>query len=549
MIYNPLKGILLSFSLVLCISTAVSSAIINGVILDSELQTPVKNVTVVLENVTVTSNEAGEFALDTDKVSTLVSGSKNASSIAVLYRGVNKEVSIQFPSIDHEYRYEVRDVKGRSLLKGSSYQSSKVVVPLHTFADGMLVLTISGNGTKEHFWICTTDRGTYTLNATQNRNSEKSKTRVGSSTYHSEREAVTLVFQKLGYDTLVQAFDILSDTLKITMDRFVFCGNDVAEEDEVCDGDERPCNIANPLEYAMGETPCKANCSGYDESDCVPHPDVDVSGNSNGKYHKEALSITSKAHYNILRQLQVGMIEGNFHDIIDSVYDAGGANGLAFNHITGSGPNSIILHYEGKNRVLQDGDVLLVDIGAKYNGYCADITRTYPVNGTFTDRQREIYQLVLDAKNAAAVEMSPGVHSLNQMTTFVKNFFKASPLRAKDQYGNERTMDYFFKHGLCHYIGKQVHGQDLPFNNSEPVKVGRLFTIEPGLYIESEGFGVRLEDTYIMTSRGAETITPYLPIEADHIEALMEARELNRTPGSYKKEYEEVKTRSTHMNF
>lgn len=539
----------LSLIFLLMCSTFANGELLTGLILDSELQIPVKNVTVTLENIEVTTDEQGEFTIDMDQVATMGVQGLSTKVVSVYHRGSQKELQVSFPTDSRDNAIEIRNIKGVSLFKEKYNSVSSVTVPLKQYADGMYVLTVHSAEAVEHYWIAHTSRNSASLGETLVRAKVKSEVSSQKRAANSNDETLHFVCVKPGYDTLMQDITDFSETVVFRMDRFEYCGNDVTEGDEQCDGDDAPCNVIAPLQYALGESSCNTLCEGYIEDDCVPHPNTNVSGNSNGEDHKTALDMTSMAQFNILQAVQVGMIEGNFHDIIDSVFDANGANGLAFNHITGSGPNSIILHYEGKNRVLEDGDVLLVDIGAKYNGYCADITRTYPVNGSFSDRQREVYQLVLDAKEAAAAEMVPGVHSLNQMTTFVKDFFRASPLRAKDKYGREQTMDKFFVHGLCHYVGKNVHGQDLPFNNSEPVQPGRIFTIEPGLYIESEGFGIRLEDTYIMSSTGAENIMPNLPIDADHIEAIMAARKLTRSSDSYRKQYEPVKSRSNHMDF
>lgn len=526
----------------------VCAELVSGVILDSELLTPVKNVSVRLENVEVTSDELGEFTIDMDQVSSVILENNSVKTTCVQHSGAQKEVRISFASNTEHHSVELRSVKGVSLFQQDHKGSATMILSLQGYAEGRYLLTLKEEGNIQHFWVTHSSRSNSHFGNLLQSTVKKSE-RGGVSRTNFQDKSFRFICVKDGYDTLLQDVADISQPLAFRMDRFEFCGNDVTEGDEQCDGNDLPCNVLNPLEYALGESSCNTFCEGYIEDECVPHPLIDVSGNSNGTNHKTALDMTSMAQFNILQQLQVGMIEGNFHDIIDSVFGANGASGVAFNHITGSGPNSTILHYEGKNRVLEDGDLLLVDIGAKYKGYCADITRTYPVNGSFSERQRQIYQLVLDAKDAAAAEMVPGQHSLNQMTTFVKNFFRASPLRAKDNYGRERTMDYFFTHGLCHYVGKDVHGADLPYNNSEPVKPGRIFTIEPGLYIESEGFGIRLEDTYIMSSRGAEIIMPNVAIEVEHIEAIMAARKLNGSINGYPKEYEPVKTRSTHMEF
>lgn len=544
------KNYLLNFFLLLLLAFSFSNAeIITGTVYDSELDIPVKNVKVVLKNVQVLSNDSGEFRINTDEVSVFAKNINLNSKTKISFNSASQSVNIIFPQKKVLNTLEIRNIKGKSLFKIANNKLSNVSIPLREFAHGMYVLTIKDDFKINHYWINNTVNGNSIIKETTDKNDNKITNQNRNRDAANRADIYNITFSKPGYDTLSKDFDDISNSLVVKMDRFEFCGNDVAEGDEVCDGDEFPCNVLNPLDYAIGNSFCNNICSGYNEDDCVPHPDIDVSGNFNGENHKNALDITSLAHYNILQQIQVGMIEGNFHDIIDSVYNTHGASGVAFNHITGSGPNSIILHYEGKNRTLQDGDVLLVDIGAKYNGYCADVTRTYPVNGHYSDRQKEVYQLVLDAKNAAANEMVANNHSLNQMTTFVKNFFRASPLRAKDKYGTERTMDYFFVHGLCHYVGKDVHGSDLGFSNSDPVRPGRIFTIEPGLYIESEGFGIRLEDTYIMTNSGAENIMPNIAIEVEHVEAIMAARKLDRSAQSYKHDYEETKSISTHMNF
>ncbi len=543
------ERVLHSILFILSLLTYVSGDLITGIILDSELDIPVKNVLVVLENVNVISNEAGEFTINTDEVSILNNGANYNHKTTISFLGSSQKLDIKFPNEKVLNSLIIRDIKGAILFSLKDNKSSHLSIPFKSYAQGMYVLTIKEQGRAKHFWLNNMKGSNYTVREASKNNTNISSGSSNRNTRNKFSDSYSLTFSKAGYDSLIQDFSDITNSLEIKMDRFEYCGNDVKEGDEACDGDEFPCNVLNPLDYALGESLCDDICAGYNSDDCVPHPITDVSGNNNGENHKKALDITSLAHFNILQQLRVGMIEGNFHDIIDSVYDEHGASGVAFNHITGSGPNSIILHYEGTGRTLEDGDVLLVDIGAKYNGYCADITRTYPANGKFSDRQREIYQLVLDAKNAAAEEMEANVHSLNQMSTFVNNFFKASPLRAKDSYGNDKTMDYFFKHGLSHYVGTHVHGTDLGFSNSEPVKPGRIFTIEPGLYIESEGFGIRLEDTYIMTDKGAENIMPNIAIEVDHIEAIMEARDLNRSVDSYKKDYVDRKSRSTHMEF
>jgi Xaa-Pro aminopeptidase len=142
------------------------------------------------------------------------------------------------------------------------------------------------------------------------------------------------------------------------------------------------------------------------------------------------------------------------------------------------------------------------------------------VSGKFTPRQRAIYQLVLDAQKAVEKEMKPGVTKLGDMTRFTAAFFRKSPLRAKDEKGQERTMDAFFVHGLGHYLGMDVHDVG---GMSEPVQVGEVFTIEPGLYIKSESIGVRIEDDYVMTENGPEKLSAAIVSDPDEVERAIAA--------------------------
>jgi Xaa-Pro aminopeptidase len=230
---------------------------------------------------------------------------------------------------------------------------------------------------------------------------------------------------------------------------------------------------------------------------------------------RKAIAITGDAQAEVLRTIRPGIPEYVLEGKILGAFTGGGALRAGFPSIVGSGPNSTIPHYFENSRILEDGDLVVVDIGAEYKYYTADITRTYPANGKFTSRQREIYQLVLDAQKAVQDEMKPGETRLMAMTQFTKDYLRKSPLRAKDEDGNEHTMDYFFIHGLGHYLGMDVHDVG---SYAEPVKVGEVFTIEPGIYIKSENLGVRIEDDYLMTEFGPEKISKDIPSDPDEIE-------------------------------
>jgi len=233
---------------------------------------------------------------------------------------------------------------------------------------------------------------------------------------------------------------------------------------------------------------------------------------------REAARITAAAQAAVFQATRPGVFEQEIKAAIDAAYAREGSGPPAFAHITASGPNALELHYAGDARQLAAGDLLLVDIGATSNQHCADVTRTYPVSGRFTDRQRAIYQLVLDAQALAVTRARVGVESLASIGTAVRDFFRSSPLRAKNAAGVESTMDTFFVHSLSHYVGRQVHGEDTGWNPSQPIQPGQVFVFEPGLYIASEGIGIRIEDTFLATAAGLECLSCASPKSPSELE-------------------------------
>ena len=233
---------------------------------------------------------------------------------------------------------------------------------------------------------------------------------------------------------------------------------------------------------------------------------------------REAARITAAAQVAVLQATRPGVYERDIKAIIDAAYALEGGGPAAFAHITASGPNALQLHYAGDARQLVDGDLLLVDIGATSNQHCADVTRTYPVSGRFTERQRAIYQLVLDAQALAQARTRVGADSLASIGTAVRDFFRSSPLRAKNAAGVESTMDAFFIHSLSHYVGRTVHGADTGWDPSQPIQPDQVFVFEPGLYIASEGIGIRIEDTFLATRAGLECLSCASPKGTSEIE-------------------------------
>jgi Xaa-Pro aminopeptidase len=185
---------------------------------------------------------------------------------------------------------------------------------------------------------------------------------------------------------------------------------------------------------------------------------------------------------------------------------------VGFPSIVGSGFYSTVLHYNENRKRIDAGDTIVVDIGAEYSYYTADITRTYPATGKFTERQRAIYQLVLDAQRAAERAYKPGA-TIGDLQQAARDMMRRSSLR--DRQGN--TLDRYFIHGLGHWLGMDVHD----VGSYGPLPVGSVFTIEPGIYIPEEKLGVRIEDDYLVTETGLVKMSAKIPCEIDDIERLM----------------------------
>jgi len=190
--------------------------------------------------------------------------------------------------------------------------------------------------------------------------------------------------------------------------------------------------------------------------------------------------------------------------------------------IVGSGPNSTTLHYSENSRTMKSGDLVVIDEAGEYSMYASDITRTMPVNGHFTPRQREIYDIVLGAQRAAAAAFVAGQSKINDpehkltdsLDTIAFNYINA---HGKDLHG--QPLGQYTVHGIGHLVGIDVHD---PWDYSKPLEKGMVFTIEPGIYLPEEGFGVRIEDVYYVDSQGKLVdLIEKLPHEASEIESLM----------------------------
>ncbi len=231
---------------------------------------------------------------------------------------------------------------------------------------------------------------------------------------------------------------------------------------------------------------------------------------------RAAIHATIEAHRAVARKIAPGVYEYEVEAVIQEAFRRHGSERDAFPSIVGSGPNSCILHYSANRRRMSAGELVVVDIGAEYSYYAADITRTYPVSGKFSPRQRELYLAVLNAQKAAERAAKPGI-TMRELDRIAREALRNSPLRAKDTDGKEYTLDHFFTHGLGHALGMDVHDPE----TGQPLQPGAVFTIEPGVYIPTENIGIRIEDDYLMTERGALKLTATLPSDPNAIERMM----------------------------
>lgn len=208
-----------------------------------------------------------------------------------------------------------------------------------------------------------------------------------------------------------------------------------------------------------------------------------------------------------------GLGEVDVQEVIEAEFRAGGAPRTSFPSIVASGSNALELHYNDNVSTLTDGELLLTDVGAEYAGYAGDVTRTYPISGRFTDRQRELYDLVLSTQEAAIDSVRPGV-TIEDLNRIAREYMVA---HSGDLCGEE-TCDTYFIHGLSHHLGLDVHDPGLP---NLPLASGMVLTVEPGIYLPDEGIGIRIEDDVLVTPEGHEVLSTAAPKSVSAVEAAM----------------------------
>jgi Xaa-Pro aminopeptidase len=206
-----------------------------------------------------------------------------------------------------------------------------------------------------------------------------------------------------------------------------------------------------------------------------------------------------------MRSTRPGVGEWELEGLMSWFHLKEGAAGPGYMAIVGSGANSLVLHYGNNNRRAQDGEVVLVDYAPELDHSVCDITRTWPVNGKFTPRQAELYDVVLAAQAAGIAAVKPG-RTLGDIEAACSKVIA------------ERGFEKFVRHGACHFVGLEVHDVG---NQRKPLAVGACFTIEPGLYEPETGIGIRIEDVVIVTEAGCDVVSAAVPKERAEIEALI----------------------------
>jgi len=232
---------------------------------------------------------------------------------------------------------------------------------------------------------------------------------------------------------------------------------------------------------------------------------------------KKAIDLSVDSHLAAMKMMRPGLYEYQVAAKMVEVHASGGSEAEGYAPIVGSGPNSTALHYDKLARKIEDGDIVVLDVGAQYSGYSADITRTLPANGKFTPRQREIYDIVLGAQNAAMAALKPGMTLCKSGDKSVyKISFEYINSHGQDLHG--KKLGQYYIHGLGHHIGLDVHD---PGEYCKPLQPGMVVTMEPGIYIPEENLGVRIEDDVLITDSGYELLSKRLPRDPAEIEKIM----------------------------
>jgi len=241
-----------------------------------------------------------------------------------------------------------------------------------------------------------------------------------------------------------------------------------------------------------------------------------------------ACNITERAFRRVLKFVKPGVKEYEIEAEFIHEFLRNGSRGFAYEPIIASGADSCVLHYIENSKACQKGEVLLLDVGAEYGNYNADMTRTIPVSGKFAKRQKDVYNAVLRIKRAAMKLLKPGalyydyhkeVQTITERELINLKLIDKTDLK-KQNPAKPLFMKYFM-HGTGHHLGLDVHDTG---NMFAKMQAGMVWTVEPGIYIKEEGFGIRLENNVVIEKNGVKDLMKNIPVEAEEIEALMNAK-------------------------
>ena len=221
---------------------------------------------------------------------------------------------------------------------------------------------------------------------------------------------------------------------------------------------------------------------------------------------QKAIDVTGKGIVAAMKSVEPGMLEFQLQSVVEHAYEMEGAQFLGFSTILAWGPNATVLHYGQNNQAIQETGLILIDTGAAWQHYSADVTRTIPVSGTFSPRERELYELVLKASDAAIQKVQVGADYYNDVHMTAKGILDDAG------YGE------YFIHGTGHFLGLDVHDAG---NYDLPLKAGVVITVEPGIYIQEEGIGIRIEDDILVTKDGPVLLSRHIPRTVLEIESAM----------------------------
>ena len=231
---------------------------------------------------------------------------------------------------------------------------------------------------------------------------------------------------------------------------------------------------------------------------------------------RKAIDASIDAQLDSMKRMRPGLYEYQVAARMKEIHEFEGCSREAYAPIVGTGFFSTVLHYSALDQQIKDGDIVVLDVAGEYGDYAADITRTLPANGKYSARQREIYEIVLGAQNAAMAAVKPGatIHGgAVDLNAIAREYINT---HGKDLHGE--PLGKYYIHGLSHHLGLDVHD---PGSTTRPLEAGMVFTIEPGIYIPEENLGVRIEDDVLVTKDGIEVLTKRLPRNPDEVEKVM----------------------------